>query len=217
MFDNKKYDKCEQILTYSHDELLTSINKKINCENLSDYLRKHIKYIPTLNTHAYGLDRKKEYHPNPDWWIYRTMAFSGQSTARSKQIGEYYALISNNLTFDKVCGQYKDLVNIKSISKQTKKEKKFLEYYFAFNTKNELKNFWDYIHTDFVNIILYMYKKSLDIVNVPIKYIPWQDFSINWDDYKLFKKYNFTKEEVKHIYNILPNYYNIKRINLNDY
>ena len=35
--------------------------------------------------------------------------------------------------------------------------------------------------------------------------------------YKLFNKYNFTEDEIKHIYDILPNYYNIKRIDLNIY
>ena len=30
-------------------------------------------------------------------------------------------------------------------------------------------------------------------------------------------KYNCTEGEIKHIYDILPNYYNIKRIDLNIY
>jgi len=145
------------------------------------------------------------------------MVFSGQSTIRSKQIGEFYALISNSLTYNKTCGQYKDLCNKKIISTATKKEKRWLEYYFAFDTEQELKNFWDFIHTDFVNIILYFYKTDLQIHSGIQTEIPWQDFTEEWNDYKLFKKYNVTKEEIARIYEVLPNYYNIKRINLDEY
>ena len=49
------------------------------------------------------------------------------------------------------------------------------------------------------------------------KYVPWQDFTQEWNDEKLFKKYGITKEEIQHIYDILPNYYNIERIDLDTY
>ena len=65
--------------------------------------------------------------------------------------------------------------------------------------------------TDFVRICLY-----LD--NGELKYIPWFDFSdpvfskspTEIDDY-LFAKYNISDEIRKHIEELLPDYYNIRK------
>lgn len=207
LFDGKEYDKCNEISQYSNDELLTNIKNKIH-NLLNDNLMNHLKSVPGAKDQI----QKYEYKPNFNWYIYRIKAFSGHSTARSKQIGEYYALTSNKDTYTNSCGIYKNFIN-----RIDRTGKSYLMYYIVLQNEEELKNFWNYIHTDFVNIILYCYKTGLNLFRGVLNEIPFEDFSIAWDDYKLFKKYNFTKEEVKHIYNILPNYYNIKRINLNNY
>lgn len=212
-FDGKEYERCSEISMISNDELLVNIKNKIKSK-LKDNLEKHIK--KNIETTAYK-NVPLIINPDPDWWIYRVMAFSGHSTARSKEIGEFYALISNKLTYENTCGQYKDLIKKRIKSSATGKLKSWLEYYFAFNTETELKNFWNYIHTDFVNILLYFYKTNLHIDFGVQNEIPWQDFTESWDDEKLFKKYGITKEEIQHIYDILPNYYSIERINLDDY
>ena len=36
-------------------------------------------------------------------------------------------------------------------------------YYIVLKNEKELQNFWNYIHTDFVNIILYFYKTGLNL------------------------------------------------------
>ena len=54
----------------------------------------HLKSVPGAKDQI----QKYEQNPNYNWWIYRTKAFSGQSNARSKQIGEFYALTSNQDT-----------------------------------------------------------------------------------------------------------------------
>ena len=176
----------------------------------SDEYRKII--VATERRTAKDQIQKYEQNPNYNWWIYRTKAFSGHSIARSKQIGEFYALTSKQDTYENSCGLYKDFINRKD-----RTGKPYLMYYIVLNNENELQNFWNYIHTDFVNIILYFYKTGLNLFRGVLNEIPWQDFSNNWDDYKLFNKYNFTEDEIKHIYDILPNYYNIKRIDLNKY
>ena len=168
----------------------------------------HLKSVPGAKDQI----QKYEQNPNYNWWIYRTKAFSGQSNVRSKQIGEFYALTSNQDTYENRCGLYKDFINRKD-----RTGKPYLMYYIVLKNEKELQNFWNYIHTDFVNIILYFYKTGLNLFRGVLNEIPWQDFSNNWDDYKLFNKYNFTEDEIKHIYDILPNYYNIKRIDLNIY
>ena len=149
-----------------------------------------------------------ENNPNPNWWIYRTMAFAGHTVPRSKEIGEFYAMISNSLTYNDVCGQYKNLIK--------KKDGSFLQYYIPFKTENELKNFWNYIHTNFNRICLWFIKTTLSIQNGELKYIPWFDFSDSIFnnspeeiDKALFKKYGIKQEIIDHILDILPNYYNL--------
>ena len=212
-FDGKEYKECKEISMISNDELLVSVKNKIK-QKLSDNLQ---QYVKKSNITTAFVSAPLVKNPDPEWWVYRTMAFSGQSSARSKEIAEYYALISNKLTYKDTCGQYKDLIKKKIKSSATGKLKSWLEYYFAFETENEVKNFWNFIHTDFVNIILYFYKTSLNIHSGILNEIPWQDFTEEWDDEKLFKKYRITKEEIQHIYDILPNYYGIERINLDKY
>ena len=207
IFDGKKYNKCNEISLFSNDKILISIKNKI-LNKLNDNLMNHLKSVPGAKDQI----QKYEQNPNYNWWIYRTKAFSGQSNARSKQIGEFYALTSNQDTYENSCGLYKDFINRKD-----RTGKPYLMYYIVLKNEKELQNFWNYIHTDFVNIILYFYKTGLNLFRGVLNEIPWQDFSNNWDDYKLFNKYNFTEDEIKHIYDILPNYYNIKRIDLNIY
>ena len=90
--------------------------------------------------------------------------------------------------------------------------------YFAFDTEVELNNFINYLKTDFVRICLYLIKTTMHLANGELKYIPWFDFSdpvfskspTEIDDY-LFAKYNISDEIRKHIEELLPDYYNIRK------
>lgn len=208
-FDGKKYKECKEISMISNDELLMSIKNKIGCGSLTDNVHEHILKEP--GTKAFTTCKTIK-NPNENWWIYRTKAFSGHSIARSKEIGEFYAFTSKQTKYNESCGLYKILS-----AKRDRNDNKYIQYYIAFNTEDELKNFWKYIHTDFFNICLYFVKTTLHLDNGELKYVPWQDFTEEWDDEKLFKKYGITKEEIQHIYDILPNYYGIERINLDKY
>ena len=104
-----------------------------------------------------------------------------------------------------------------------------MEFYYHFNTKKELYNFINYIKTDFVRILLYMYKTTIDLISgKPLSFVPWFDFSdpvfskspSKIDDY-LFAKYipavdeetGITRDEIrKHIEELLPDYYKIRNI-----
>ena len=63
-----------------------------------------------------------------------------------------------------------------------------------------------------------MFKNSVDITITPIVNIPWFDFSdpvfskspSEIDDY-LFAKYNISDEIRKHIEELLPDYYSIRK------
>ena len=85
-----------------------------------------------------------------------------------------------------------------------------------FNSENEVKNFINYLKTDFARSVLYFYKNSTQLIPAT-DYLPWFDFSDNVfskspkeiDNY-LFKKYDISDEIRKHIEEILPDYYNIR-------
>ena len=84
------------------------------------------------------------------------------------------------------------------------------------NTENELNNFINYIKTDFVCCLLYIWKSSMTIASGTLLHIPWFDFSDPiFDgtpeeiDIALFKKYNISQEIIDHILEILPNYYDL--------
>lgn len=89
--------------------------------------------------------------------------------------------------------------------------------YINFNTEYECQNCINYLKTDFSRMCLWLLKNDFNL-SYNMKLIPWQDFSQDIfskspreiDDY-LFKKYNISDEIRKHIEEILPDYYNIRK------
>ena len=196
IFDNKKYNKCEDIKSYSNDTLLEEFVKIIT-PLLQDNLQNHIKYIPGRSKDAHLLSCKlyDEYNPDDNWLCLYMPLFGGK---------EYY-IYNKNTTINDVY-KYKDLLNTN------------YKVYFAFNDINTVNNFINYIKTYFCRVCLYLLKNNLHLDRGELKYIPWFDFSepifskspSEIDDY-LFKKYNISDEIRKHIEEILPDYYSIRK------
>ena len=90
--------------------------------------------------------------------------------------------------------------------------------YIIFNNKEETNNFINYTHTLFCKGCLYLKKFSLNLYADETSLIPWFDFSDDIfskspseiDDY-LFNKYHISYEIRKHIEELLPDYYNIRK------
>ena len=89
--------------------------------------------------------------------------------------------------------------------------------YINFNNKNECQNCINYLKTDFVRMCIWFLKNDSALI-YNLKNIPWFDFSDEHfskssreiDDW-LFKKYNISDEIRKHIEEILPDYYGIRK------
>lgn len=205
IFNNKEYNKCEEITQFSTDTLLEEFNNKIG--NVKNSIWDHIKgTVPYYKGY--------EEHPNENWWIVRLSEIRGHvATNGNKESSDFYTIISKDNEFMKNnIGKYK---NIKKIP--TRKGK--YEFgYFAFETEQELNNFIRYIKTDFVRGCLKLSKNHSNQFRGCFKTIPWFDFSDdhfskspkeidNW----LFKKYNISDEIRKHIEEILPDYYGIRK------
>jgi hypothetical protein len=81
---------------------------------------------------------------------------------------------------------------------------------FRFNTEVEQRNFLNYCRTDFVRFCLALYKNSANIIYGEINLVPWLDFTEEWDDEKLFKKFNVSQELQDYIREFLPDYHGIR-------
>ena len=219
IFNGKQYNSCYDIDIVSNDEYLNVFKTYIN-SLLTKNLMTELKAVPgaTLARSNY------EYNQNENSYIVKAAAIRGHGYAKNKELNpDFYTLISNNnkIVQEYFIGLFKDIKN--------KKYKGYgLTYYWSFNTKQEAYNFYNYIRTDFCRICLYFSKTSPNLISGSIiKTIPWFDFSdpvfskspSEIDDY-LFAKYipevdeetGITRDEIrKHIEELLPDYYNIRK------
>ena len=196
-FDGKKYQKCEEITTYSNDPYIMEFKNTVEPLYQKDNLQNHIKYIPGRSKDAHLLNCKlyDEYNPDDNWLCLYMPLFGGK---------QYY--IYNRNTTIKDVYRYKDLLNTN------------YKVYFAFDDINTVNRFINYVKTYFCRICLYLVKNNLNLCRGELKYIPWFDFTdpifskspSEIDDY-LFKKYNISDEIRKHIEEILPDYYGIRK------
>ena len=210
-FDGKKYNKTDGISTYSNDDLLVSIKHKIGCNNLSDSIHNHIVKEPNTNKFS---SCKIEQNPQDNWWCIRMSPFAGDNH-RGNKGADFYATVTKKY-INELPITYKEAQS-KTYKFNNGVIKNYMDYYIHFNTYSEAKHCLDYLISDFARICIYFIKTTIELSSGELKYVPWQDFTQEWNDEKLFKKYGITKEEIQHIYDILPNYYNIERIDLDTY
>lgn len=69
----------------------------------------------------------------------------------------------------------------------------------CFKTKAEAERLQKYLQTDFARYLLGLRKLTQDIPKDKWSWVPLVDISKEWDDAKLFKEFNLTKEEQTHI------------------
>lgn len=82
---------------------------------------------------------------------------------------------------------------------------------FAFDTETEQSNFIVYLKTDFARFCLSIYKNGVSLVGGELGLIPWLDFTEEWDDDKLFAKFNVSQDLQDYIREFLPDYYGIRK------
>jgi hypothetical protein len=68
-----------------------------------------------------------------------------------------------------------------------------------FKTKAESLNVISYIQTRFFHLMVSMRKSTQNVMQGAYELVPIQDFSKSWTDAELYKKYNFTKDEINFI------------------
>lgn len=82
---------------------------------------------------------------------------------------------------------------------------------FEFATEFERDNFIKYLKTDFARFNLSMLKNNPCVSLGEMELIPWLDFNEEWDDDKLFAKFNVSQEMQDYIRDFIPDYHGIRK------
>ena len=69
----------------------------------------------------------------------------------------------------------------------------------SFDSENEAQNLRTYFRTKFVRFLVAQIAVTQHITKGCFAFVPEQDFKEEWDDKKLYKKYNLTEEEISFI------------------
>ena len=73
-------------------------------------------------------------------------------------------------------------------------------------TKKECINIMSYINTKFFRFLVRAKKITQDAAKGVYQFVPLLNFEEEWDDEKLYKKYELTEEEILYIENTIPNF-----------
>ena len=220
ILNGKHFKNTDEISKYSYDEYLTIVAKYI-AHISKNNLDNNFKFIPGIKGHP--KDTHTEYNPKDDWYIVKGAAIRGHAYGSKGKDNDFYTLIprTTHKDFHYFYGRFDKLTSISYKNRQN------ISYYWAFNTKNEMENFINYIQSDFARCCLMLGKSTQNIIGGALKYIPWFDFSDEHfskspseiDDY-LFEKYipevdeetGITRDEIsQHIEELLPDYYGIRK------
>ena len=68
-----------------------------------------------------------------------------------------------------------------------------------FENITQAKNVKSYISTRFLRFLVLLRKSSQHVTRGVYDFVPTQDFSEEWTDKKLYKKYGLTKDEIAFI------------------
>ena len=188
VIDNKKYNSTNEINKFSHDNLIVEFNNIVKNLYKQDNIANHWQVFDKRNI---KFIEQKEKDSKSDKWFVSVATVRGH-----KGTDDMATLIPK----DRI-PEYGNRPN----------------FYINFNSKKVADNFINYAKTDFCSCCIYLFKNDLNLGHV-LRYVPWFDFSDKHfsktpkeiDDY-LFKKYNISNDIRKHIEEILPDYYGIRK------
>ena len=102
-----------------------------------------------------------------------------------------------------------DSENNKGIRNKDARDDNYIVY--KFDTEQSRDNFLEYCKTYFVRFCLSLYKNNGLIGCNNMSLIPWLDFTQEWTDEKLFKRFDIDETTQNYIYTFLPDFYGIKK------
>ena len=72
------------------------------------------------------------------------------------------------------------------------------------NSKAEIDNIDSYINTKFFHFLVTLFKNTQDSTKKIFQLVPVQDFKQQWDDSKLYSKYDLNQQEIDFIEKMIP-------------
>ena len=67
------------------------------------------------------------------------------------------------------------------------------------SSEKRISNLKSYIETKFLHFLVTLIKNTQHGTSKVYRYVPIQNFDEDWNDEKLYKKYDFNKEEIEFI------------------
>lgn len=120
----------------------------------------------------------------------------------SQYIGKYKVIISKTSSEHAGMPDRNGMFKVLSTISVLKPNEICTESYIVCDTFDNLEfanNLKKYLETRFVRFLLLQALSSMNISKEKFSFVPQQDFSEEWTDEKLYKKYNLTKEEIDFI------------------
>ena len=187
------YSKVSDVSKYGDDPLILSMKDKImsfiekkDNENLYD----KIKATPRMLNHCSN-NSLVENNPDSEWFCVNLSAIRGhvnQETGIKED--DFYTLIPRDRKWEKYSEK--------------------LALYFHFSSSTEANNMIYYLKTDFVRFALFLTKNDANVVN-SLKFIPYVDVTKRYDAPQLYTLFDFNKEEIERIHQLIPDYYGIRK------
>jgi site-specific DNA-methyltransferase (adenine-specific) len=82
---------------------------------------------------------------------------------------------------------------------------------FEFDTEKKVDNFISYLKTDFARFCLSLLKNSQHLDRGELEFVPYLDFTNEWNDAKLFNHFGVDEEAQNYISEFLSDYHGIRK------
>jgi len=207
---NRKLDEFDILI---QDPRLESIVKKVACDihdqsnTVASIISGDTPFgIPTnpktSNRHSFSIyDTSEDAHNTKLFYLEkssRKTAFINRDeiTKNAQDLDKYKVLLPKAYGAGdgfphQIIGQ-PEFASANSVCSQT-------YLYAAFSTELEARNFIGYLKTKLFRALVLASKTSQDLPSKTYRFIPKQDFSKDWSDEDLYKKYNLSEEEISFI------------------
>lgn len=202
--------------------VISHLNKKYQGEVHVDYFHESFSVDSVFDVTKFGAKYKTLVEPmmimaqeyikkHGSIWSNRVSAEDTDDSLFYCQLAD---IIGNIDLYSKTNQMVKDdfyTMTIKSKKDNIGIRKTTIKNTYAFKTEEERTNFLNYCNTDFARFLLAIIKNNTHIDSGETNMIPWLDFTQEWNDEKLFDKFNISEEQQDLIRDFLPDYYGIRK------
>jgi hypothetical protein len=145
------------------------------------------------------------------FFVQLTAMMMGYSKGVDKPADKFYSLTMKNYSSGGDKNWNNGNVGVRDYTPKTDKTLEPKKPSYEFDTEEQRINFLNYCQTDFARFCLSLIKNNAHLDSGELGLVPWLDFNKAWDDDKLFKKFNVSKELQGYISEFLPDFHGIRK------